>query len=63
MLQRVMGQAQARRAAARSAADIAAQQARAATAEAALERVGDGLARTAQEAAEAEVMLFLFVMQ
>lgn len=57
MLQRVMGQAQARRAAARSAADIAAQQARASAAEAALERIGDGLARVAHEAAEAEVPL------
>ena len=57
VLQRVMGQAQARRAAARSAADIAAQQARASAAEAALERIGDGLARVAQEAAEAEVPL------
>lgn len=55
MLQRVMGQAQARRGAARSAADIAAQQARTAAAEAALESVRDGLARIAQETAENEV--------
>jgi hypothetical protein len=57
VLQRVTGQAQARRAAAQSAADITTQQARASAAEAALKRVRDGLARTAQESAEAEVLL------
>jgi hypothetical protein len=57
VLQRVLGQAQARRAATRSAADIAAQQARTSAAEAALERIRDRLASIAQETAEAEVRL------
>lgn len=52
-----MGQAQARRGSARSAAEIRVQQARAAVAEAALEGVRDSMARMAQETAETEVRL------
>lgn len=55
LLERLASQSQARREATRSAADVAAAQARTASAEAALEGLQDALARVAQETVETEV--------